>query len=63
MNKESFLSGMMWIPSRKLKFIKGADEDSIVTLAQDSFLGAKLSIDTDLLVLSVATVPAESNKE
>jgi heterodisulfide reductase subunit A len=46
-----------------VKFIKGADEDSIVTLAQDAFLGAKLSIDTDLLVLSVATVPAETNKE
>ncbi len=47
----------------EVRFVKGADEDSIVTIAQDSFLGAKLSIDTDLLVLSVATVPAESNKE
>jgi heterodisulfide reductase subunit A len=47
----------------EVKFIKGADEESIVTLAQDAFLGAKLSIDTDLLVLSVATIPAESNKD
>jgi heterodisulfide reductase subunit A len=47
----------------EVKFVKGADEDSIVTIARDSFLGAKLSIDTDLLVLSVATVPMESNKE
>jgi heterodisulfide reductase subunit A len=47
----------------EVKFIKGEDEDSLELIAHDSFLGAKLSIDTDLLVLSVATVPAESNKE
>jgi heterodisulfide reductase subunit A len=34
-----------------------------VIIANDSFLGAKLSIDTDLLILSVATVPTENNKE
>ncbi|MBW1839005.1 MAG: CoB--CoM heterodisulfide reductase iron-sulfur subunit A family protein [Deltaproteobacteria bacterium] len=47
----------------EVKFAKGKDEDSIVLIVHDPFLGAKLSIDTDLLVLSVATVPKESNKE
>ena len=46
----------------EVRFIRGADGDSMVTLVQDEFLGAQLAIDTDLLVLSVATVPAESNK-
>ncbi|MBW2553171.1 MAG: CoB--CoM heterodisulfide reductase iron-sulfur subunit A family protein [Deltaproteobacteria bacterium] len=47
----------------EVKFVKGEEEDSLVVIANDPFLGANLSIDTDLLVLSVATVPAESNKE
>jgi len=47
----------------EVKFAKGKDEDRIVLIVHDPFLGAKLSIDTDLLVLSVATVPKESNKE
>ena len=45
----------------ELKFAK--EEDRLVLIANDSFLGARLTINTDLLVLSVATIPAESNKE
>jgi heterodisulfide reductase subunit A len=47
----------------EVRFVKGAEEDSLVVIAQDPFLGARLSIDTDLLVLSVGTVPSESNRE
>jgi len=47
----------------EVKFLKGEEEDGLVVIANDPFLGAKLSIDPDLLVLSVATIPAESNKE
>lgn len=47
----------------EVRFVKGEEEDSLVIIANDSFLGAKLSIDTDLLILSVATVPTENNKE
>ena len=47
----------------EVKFFKGEDEESLVVIAHDPFLGAKLSIDADLLILSVATVPQEENKE
>jgi heterodisulfide reductase subunit A len=44
-------------------FVKGEHEDRLMISARDPFLDARLSIETDLLVLSVATVPPETNKE
>jgi heterodisulfide reductase subunit A len=44
-------------------FVKGEHEDRLMISARDPFLDARLSIEADLLVLSVATVPPESNKE
>jgi heterodisulfide reductase subunit A len=44
-------------------FVKGEQGDRLMVIARDPFLDARLSIEADLLVLSVATVPPESNKE
>jgi heterodisulfide reductase subunit A len=41
----------------------GFDGDRLMISARDPFLDARLSIEADLLVLSVATVPPETNKE